>query len=150
MEVSRGALVLEIERILPAPPATVFTAFTEPDELAKWWGPAGFTAPELTYRAEVGKRYRIEMRPPDGDSFHLRGEFREVEPPARLAYTFEWEEPDPDDVETVVTLSFRDLGESTEVALRHEGFRTEARLALHRDGWGESFDKLERLLSGPA
>jgi uncharacterized protein YndB with AHSA1/START domain len=40
MEASRGELVLEIERILPAPQATVFTAFTEPDELAKWWGVA--------------------------------------------------------------------------------------------------------------
>ena len=90
------------------------------------------------------------MQPPDGDPFHLTGEFREVEPPARLAFTFSYEDPDPDDVETLVTLSFRDLGESTEVALAQGPFKTEARRALHRDGWGDSFDRLERQLSARA
>jgi len=44
----------------------------------------------------------------------------------------------PDDVETLVALSFRDLGESTEVALTQGLFRIEARRALHRDGWSDS------------
>jgi uncharacterized protein YndB with AHSA1/START domain len=78
------------------------------------------------------------------------GEFRVVDPPVRLAYTFLWEEPDPDDVETRVSLSFRDLGESTEVAFTQGAFKTEARRALHRDGWTDAFDRLERLLSGQA
>jgi uncharacterized protein YndB with AHSA1/START domain len=55
------------------------------------------------------------MQPQESDAFHLTGEFREVDPPTRLTYTLRWEEPDPDDVETLVDLSFRDLGESTEV-----------------------------------
>jgi uncharacterized protein YndB with AHSA1/START domain len=80
----------------------------------------------------------------------LTGEFREVDPPARLAYTFVWEQPDPDDVETQVGLSFRDLGESTEVAFTQGPFKTEARRALHRDGWTDGFDKLERLVSAQA
>lgn len=150
MEPRSGELLLETERTLPESPAEVFTAFTDPSELEKWWGPAGFTIPELRYRAQVGEQYRIEMRPPDGDSFHLRGEFRAVEPPIRLVYTFEWEEPDPDDVETLVTLSFRDLAGSTQVTLRQEGFKTEARLDLHRNGWAESFDRLEQMLSARA
>jgi uncharacterized protein YndB with AHSA1/START domain len=101
----------------------------------------------VSFQARVGDTYRIEMQPPEGDPFYLTGEFREVDPPARLAYTFVWEDPDPDDVETVVALSFRDLGESTEVALTQGTFKTEARHALHRDGWTDSFDKLERLIS---
>jgi len=105
--------------------------------LAKWWGPEGFTTPSLEFDPRVGETYRIEMRPPGGDPFYLTGEFREVDPPARLAYTFVWEDPDPDDVETLVGLSFRDLGESTEVALTQGPFKTEARRALHRDGWTE-------------
>jgi uncharacterized protein YndB with AHSA1/START domain len=141
-------LTLEIERVVPAPPADVFRAFTDPVELAKWWGPQGFTIPSLEFQPRVGESYRIEMQPPEGDPFHLTGEFREVDPPARLAYTFVWEPADPDDVETLADLSFREAGggDSTEIAFRQGPFKTEERLALHRDGWGDSFDKLERLI----
>jgi uncharacterized protein YndB with AHSA1/START domain len=142
-------LILETERDLPAPAEVVFAAFTDPGELAKWWGPEGFSVPSLSFPARVGESYRIEMQPPDGDPFHLTGEFRRVEPPARLDYTFVWEDPDPDDVETLVSLSFRDLGDSTAVALTQGPFGTEARRALHRDGWRDCFDRLERLLAAP-
>jgi len=150
MAARSGELTLEAKRVLPAAPAVVFRAFSAPNELAKWWGPEGFTAPSLEFDPRVGDSYRIEMQPPEGDPFYLIGEFREVEPPARLAYTFVWEDPDPDDVETLVELSFRDLGESTEVVFTQGPFKTEARLALHRDGWGDSFDKLELLISAQA
>jgi uncharacterized protein YndB with AHSA1/START domain len=150
MEPRSDALTLELVRLFPAPPAEVFAAVSDPDELVKWWGPAGFTVPSLEFPARAGEGYRIEMQPPEGDAFYLTGEFREVDPPTRLAYTFVWEDPDPDDVETLVVLGFRDLGESTEVSLRQGPFRTEARHALHRDGWSESFDKLERLISAQA
>jgi uncharacterized protein YndB with AHSA1/START domain len=138
---------LEIKRVLAAPPAIVFAAFADPDELVKWWGPEGFTVPSLHFDPRAGATYRIEMQPPEGDAFQLTGEFREVDPPARLAFTFAWEDPDPDDVENEVVLSFRDLGESTEVYLVQAPFQTDARRALHRDGWTDSFDKLERVLS---
>jgi uncharacterized protein YndB with AHSA1/START domain len=141
-------LALELTRVFPAARSGVFGAFTDPAQLAKWWGPEGFTTPSLEFRPRVGGRYRIEMQPPEGDRFYLTGEFRELDPPARLAFTFVWEDPAPDDVETVVDLSFRDLGEATEVALVQGPFKTEARRALHRDGWTDSFDKLERLISG--
>ena len=150
MAARSGELTLEAKRVLPAAPAVVFRAFSAPNELAKWWGPEGFTAPSLEFDPRVGDSYRIEMQPPEGDPFYLIGEFREVEPPARLAYTFVWGDPDPDDVETLVELSFRDLGESTEVVFTQGPFKTEARLALHRDGWGDSFDKLELLISAQA
>jgi uncharacterized protein YndB with AHSA1/START domain len=147
MEAQSGELVLETQRLLPAARPVVFAAFTEPNELAKWWGPQGFTIPSIEFEPRVGETYRIEMQPPEGDAFYLTGAFREVDPPARLAFTFAWEEPDPDDVENGVDLSFRERGESTEVALRQGPFKTEARRALHRDGWADSFDKLEDLLA---
>src|SRR5689334_4324162 len=141
-----AGLTVEIERVLDARRSVVFRAFSDPGELAKWWGPRGFTTPSLVLHARVGAGYRIEMQPPQGARFYLSGEFRVVDPPARLAYTFAWEEPDPDDLATLVDLSFRDLGESTEVELRQGPFKTPARRRLHHDGWADSFDKLERLL----
>jgi uncharacterized protein YndB with AHSA1/START domain len=127
----------------------VFRSFSDPNTLARWWGPEDFTVPSLEFNPWVGGSYRIEMQPPEGDAFHLTGEFREVEPPDRLAFTFVWEEPDVDDVETLVELSFRDLGRSTELGLTQGAFKTEARRTLHRDGWRESFGKLEQLTSNP-
>ena len=145
-----GDLILEMKRVLPATPSVVFGAFSDSNELAKWWGPEGFTTPSLEFDPRVGESYRIEMQPPDGHAFYLAGEFREVDAPVRLAYTFIWEDPDTEDVETLVTLSFRDFGESTEVALTQATFKTEARRALHHDGWTDSFDKLERRLAAQA
>jgi uncharacterized protein YndB with AHSA1/START domain len=141
-----GELTLEIERVLPAGRSVVFGAFSAPDELAKWWGPEGFTTPSLEFNPAVGDSYRIEMQPPEGDPFYLTGEFREVDSPARLAYTFVWEDPDPDDRETLVELSFRDLSESTKVVLTQGFFKTAARRELHQSGWTDSFDKLERFI----
>src|SRR5436309_572809 len=144
-----GESTLEMKRVLPAAPSGVFVAFTDPGKLAKWWGPEGFTVPSLEFDPRVGASYRIEMQPPEGDHFYLTGQFREVDPPVRLAYTFVYEGPDPDDVDTLVELSFRDLGESTEVVFTQGPFKTGTRRGLHRDGWTDSLDKLEQAISEP-
>jgi uncharacterized protein YndB with AHSA1/START domain len=140
-------LTLRLKRVVPAKRSVVFGAFSDPNELAKWWGPRGFGTPSLELEARVGERYRIEMQPPQRDRFYLTGTFRQVDPPAHLAFTFVWEDPDPDDIDMVVDLSFRDLAESTEISLTQGPFKTAARRRLHRDGWTDSFDKLERLMS---
>jgi uncharacterized protein YndB with AHSA1/START domain len=143
-----GELTLEMVRVLPAAPARIFAAFTDPGQLARWFGPEGFSVGSLDLDPRVNGTYRIEMQPPEGDPFYLGGEFREVDPPGRLAFTFVYEVPDRDDVETLVELSFRDRGESTEAPFTQGPFRTEARRELHRDGWTDSFDRLERLVAG--
>jgi uncharacterized protein YndB with AHSA1/START domain len=141
-----NGLVLCLERALPAPRTAVYWALTDATELSKWWGPKGFTTPCAVFDPKVGAGYRIAMQPPDGDLFHLFGEFREVEPPSRLTYTFRWDPPHPDDRETVVTLSLDDRGDKTRVRLTQGEFATEERYALHEAGWMESLERLERLL----
>jgi uncharacterized protein YndB with AHSA1/START domain len=125
----------------------VFQALAESDQLAQWWGPAGFSSPNVDFDPRAGASYRIKMQPPEGEAFHLRGEFREVEPPRRLAFTFIWEEPDPDDQETLVTLTLEDLGGSTRLIVDQGLFATEERLELHRNGWSESFERLRDALA---
>ncbi|EMY34144.1 activator of Hsp90 ATPase 1 family protein [Arthrobacter crystallopoietes BAB-32] len=93
----------------------------------------------------VGGTYRFTMQPPEGEPFHLGGRFLEIERPARLVYTFAWEEPAPDDRETLVTLTLADAGDATDLSLTQGSFATEERLELHRNGWTESFGKLRRL-----
>ena len=143
-----GGLRLAVRRVLGAPRSVVFRALSEPQELAKWWGPDGFTIPSVESDLRPGGRYRIGMHPPAGDLFYLAGEFLEVAPPERLSYTFRWEDPDPEDRETVVTLSLRAIdGTSTELTLDQGEFASERRRALHDDGWTQALNKLEILMS---
>lgn len=147
MSGGQGGLALELRCALDAPRERIFTALTEPAELVKWWGPSGFTTPEIEVDLRVGGGYRFGMQPPDGELFYLAGEFLEVEPPGRLAYTFRWEEPDPDDRETVVGLILEaPLAHTTELLLWQGQFATGARLALHRAGWTDSLARLSALI----
>ena len=141
-----AGFVLELKVVVGAPRERIFRALTEPAELAKWWGPRGFTTPGIDLDLRVGGGYRFTMQPPGGEPFHLSGEFLQIDPPGRLVYTFRWDEPDPDDRQTVVTLSLGDVADATQVSLSQGEFATEARLALHRGGWTDSLEKLRELI----
>jgi uncharacterized protein YndB with AHSA1/START domain len=137
---------LRMTRLLSGSRPDIWRAMTDPAELARWWGPHGFTTPSIEFEPRIGGSYRIAMRPAEGEVFHLDGEFREVDPPSRIAYTFRWDPPAPDDRETLVTLSLRERGKQTEVELAQGEFATQERLELHDSGWNDSFEKLEGLL----
>ena len=120
----------------------VFAAMTDPEQVAEWWGPKGFTCPEVNLDVRVGGVCGIAMRPPVGDLFHLVGAYVEVVPPSRLAYTFRWEPPDPDDRETIALLTLRDANGATDVELLQGPFVTEPRRDLHQAGWADSLARL--------
>jgi uncharacterized protein YndB with AHSA1/START domain len=136
--------------MLRAPRVRVFEALTEPAALARWWGPTGFTLPQIELDLRAGGSYRFGMQPPDGELFHLTGGFLEIQRPGLLVYTFRWEPPDPDDQETTVRLSLDDVENATELTLEQGEFLTGSRLALHRGGWRESIARLSRLVEHEA
>jgi len=146
--VGTGRWVLDEEWVLGAPRERVFRALTEPEDRRAWWGPAGFTTPEVDLDLRVGGRYRFTMQPPAGERFHLSGEFVEVIPPSRLVFTFRWDEPAPDDRPTVVSLGLHAVDGGTRLALHQGEFATAERLALHRAGWRDSVEKLRGLVEG--
>lgn len=150
MTSDRGRFVLEQTRFFDAPIARVFGMLTEPTELARWWGPLGFTTPEVQLDLRMGGSYRFTMQPPEGEAFHLSGAFLEVQAPSSLRFTFRWDEPVPDDRETVVEVSLNPLGARTMVTLTQGEFATEERLELHRSGWADSFGKLAAVLTAGA
>lgn len=86
------------------------------------------------------------MKAPDGEPFHLSGEYPEITAPSRLAYTFRWDEPTPDDRLAVVRISLNEVGAATELSLWQGDFATEERLALHRGGWTDSLEKLREIV----
>jgi uncharacterized protein YndB with AHSA1/START domain len=137
---------LSLRRTFKAPRERVFRAWTDPDELRKWWGPEGYVTPSAEVDLRVGGKYRLGMRKlPDGDIFYLSGIYREVRPPERLVYTWRWEAK-PELGETLVTVEFREVGDSTEVILTHEFFPTPQARDDHNRGWSGCLDRLAKLL----
>src|SRR5215471_10587053 len=101
-----SGMQLHLEKVLDVAPERAFGAFVDAEQLRRWWGPAGFSVPHLQFDPVEGADYRITMQPPVGDVFHIRGTFQAVEAPRRLAFSFIYEEPDPDDQETLVDVTF--------------------------------------------
>ena len=81
----RGRLF--IQRIFAASRDRVWKAWTDPDLIAQWWGPAGFTAPVIEVDLRKGGRYLFSMRSPVGQEFWSTGVYREIVPMERLVYT---------------------------------------------------------------
>lgn len=138
---------LVVARTFAAPREQVFRAWTDPEELKKWWaaGP-GFTTPIAEVDLRIGGRYRLGMKPPDKDVIHVVGGiYREVQRPSRLVYTWAWE--NGDGTETLVTVEFRDKGSSTEVVLTHEGLASHESRDQHAHGWTGCLDSLGRLMA---
>jgi uncharacterized protein YndB with AHSA1/START domain len=136
--------VLRITRTFAASRERVFDAFTRPELLRQWWGPAGFTLPQAEVDLRVGGAYRFAMRPPQGEVMYLGGVFKEVERPSRLSYTWVWEAMP--EAQTLVTIDFNEAEGDTEVVLTQEPFKDANDVALHDQGWRGGLDKLERIL----
>ncbi len=143
---------LIITRVFKAPPALVFAAWTEPAQLARWSGPAGFTTPHHEMDLRPGGRYRACLRSPEGVDHWVQGVYREVEPPHRLVMTHAWEDeggqPGP---ETLVIVTFAEEGpDQTRMHFRQTGFTSRSSRDGHEGGWSSSFDKLAVHLQGAA
>jgi uncharacterized protein YndB with AHSA1/START domain len=73
-------------RVFPVPPARLFEAFGDPAQLARWWGPAGFTNTIQEFDFRPGGAWRITMRGPDGAEYPNESRFLEVTPPAHVVF----------------------------------------------------------------
>ena len=76
-----------LERLVDAPAAVVFRCWTDPTQMARWWGPLGFTNPVCELDVRVGGAWRIVMRAPDGTDYPCHGVYREVVANELLMFT---------------------------------------------------------------
>ena len=117
---------VEREVRIEAPPETVFSFFTDPQQMTKWQGQSATLDPR------PGGIYRVDM---NGEHV-ARGEYVEVVPHSRIVFTWGWEgdgSPLPPGASTV-EISFTPDGDGTIVRLRHLGLSPEQRQA-HAEGW---------------
>src|SRR5579871_3325314 len=107
-----------VSKAIAASRERVFRSWTDPEQLRRWWGPRGFTCPEAVVDLRPGGSYRLVMQSPGGGLLmSVTGIYQQVEPPRLLVYTWRWDSgPAASDHESLVTVEFRELGEtSTEV-----------------------------------
>jgi uncharacterized protein YndB with AHSA1/START domain len=127
---------LSVTRVIYAPRALVFKAWTQPEHAARWWGPGGFTILFCEMDVRPEGRFRSSMRSPAGTIHTKRGVYREITPPERLVFTFAWEdETGHPQHETLVTVTFEDLGTQTRLTLRQRVFQSDAVRDEHVEGW---------------
>ncbi|MDT4934535.1 MAG: hypothetical protein QOK11_2427 [Pseudonocardiales bacterium] len=141
---------LEITRVFDAPRALVYQAFTDPDQLAQWFGPVGWSVPRETVDidARVGGHQRFVMvndTDPDSTS-PVDGTFTEVVENELLVGTEEVNIPGQARISMTVRLEFHDEDGRTRLVLRQGPFIGEM-FGGAREGWGSSFTKLDALLS---
>ncbi len=142
---------LWLTRVFDAPRRLVFAAWTQPDHMARWWGPQGFVTTFLETDVREGGAWRRCMRSPAGADYWSRGVYREIVAPERLVLTYVTDDlggnPGP---ETLVTVTFADLGGKTRLTLRQAVFESAAARNAHRGGWTACLERLAEYLSANA
>jgi uncharacterized protein YndB with AHSA1/START domain len=139
---------IRMTRVFDAPRELVFQAHTDPNQIPHWWGPRGMTTTVDTMDVRPGGAWRFVQRDPEGNEYGFRGEYREVVPPERLVYTFEFEGM-PGHV-LVETTTFEEHGGKTTVSSTALFDSVAGRDGMLESGMEsgaiESWDRLEELL----
>jgi uncharacterized protein YndB with AHSA1/START domain len=129
-----------ITRVFDAPRELVWKAWTDPEHVARWFGPRGYSTPRSTVTMDVrpGGTFEFTMvSDDDGNEIPSGGTFLEVEEPERLV----WRDRD---IDLMVTVTFAELGGRTEMTC-HVAGETGGTPAY--DGWSTMFDKLAESLA---
>jgi uncharacterized protein YndB with AHSA1/START domain len=137
---------LTLVRRIRARPETVFAAMTEPEGIGHWWGPDAGPVLIAETDIRVGGAFRVRFRMLDGSEHESFGTYLEVDPPRRLAMTWQW--MDENDPQSRVEIDLRPVPEGTELTFTHARLPDEETRCSHLKGWTGSLDKLQRLFSG--
>jgi uncharacterized protein YndB with AHSA1/START domain len=137
---------VHLHRVLRCPPEKVYRAFVEPEAMAKWLPPYGFTCTVHHLDARVGGTFRMSFRHfGSGHAHGFGGEFLELVPPTRLRYTDRFDDPNlPGDLEVTVTLAAVACG--TDLTIVQSGIPEAIPLEMCHLGWQESLQQLAALV----
>ncbi len=140
-----------ITRVFDAPRDLVWKAWTDPNIMAQWWGPRGFTNPVCELDVRVGGALRIVMRG-CGNDYPMKGVFLEVAPPERLKFTSIAVDQDGNHLlEGETTVTFSERNGKTTLSLKSHAVGlvpiAPQMLAGMEAGWTQSIDKLGELVA---
>ncbi len=136
---------LTVKRRLNAPPAKVYAAWTDPEKITRWFGPANVRigSVQADIDARIGGRFRISFST-DDEYYEAGGVYREVVPNQRLVFSWAWHSTP--ERESQVTISLKPDGDGTLLTLHHEQFFDSAARDGHERGWIGMLDNLEKYI----
>jgi uncharacterized protein YndB with AHSA1/START domain len=143
---------LVLTRVFDAPRELVFKAWTDPKQVAQWWGPRGFTNPVCDLDVRPGGAIRIHMRGPEGTVYPMTGVYQEVVEPERLVFTSAALDADGNPMfEVLTTVTFAEQGGKTKQIMRARVINTTAQAAPYiagmEQGWTQSLERLAESLA---
>ena len=143
--------LVQLTRVLRAPPGEVFAAWTDPAFLERWWtGVGGWVDAKADVDLRVGGRYHLSMRDERGALHGVLGVYTEVAPPERLAFTWTWEN-DPSVMRgsegSLVDVVLREAPDGTQLSLTHSGLGNKLVKDTHEEGWNALLTSLFAALS---
>ena len=137
---------VRLHRVLRTTPERLYRAFLDPDAMAKWLPPNGFTGKVHHLDARVGGSYRMSfINFTTGQSHTFGGEYLELLPNERLRYTDQFDDPNlPGEMQT--TVSFKPVLGGTELSVVQEGIPEAIPTEMCYLGWQESLILLAKLV----
>jgi uncharacterized protein YndB with AHSA1/START domain len=142
-----------VNRVIDAPPERVYDAFVDPDELAAWLPPEGFSGEVHEFDATEGGSFRmsfnadVEELEPYTSTFH--GTYEELIPGERIVYTETFESDDPGMAgEMTTTVTFEAVPDGTEVTVRQAGIPEAIPPENANEGWIDSLENLADVVEG--
>jgi uncharacterized protein YndB with AHSA1/START domain len=138
--------VLEMERLIPASPERLFEYWTEPELVAKWFGPGDFDVSNSQLDLRPGGKWCTTIRSPEGKLRTVSGVYSAIDPPRRLVFTWAWDDDNGlRGHETQVTVTLEPTPGGTRLRLVQEDFQNREVRDRHNGGWSSSLSKLQRL-----
>lgn len=137
---------IKLHRVLRAPPDRVYRAFLDPDALAKWLPPNGFTCKVHEMNAKVGGRFKMSFTNfGTGKSHSFGGTYIDLTPHERIRYAEKFDDPNlPGEMQTTITLKKVLCG--TEVTIAQKGIPAPIPAEMCYLGWQESLVSLAKLV----
>lgn len=137
---------LIVRRHVAAAPPVVFDAWTDPQQLRIWWGPADIECTHAEVDLRVGGEFRLANRGPDGSTVWIAGIYEVVDRPTLLRHTWFVESPELP-VPERVTVEFIPNNSGTDIVITHTGIDTEPAWSGHQQGWFGCLNGLVELLA---
>ena len=137
---------VRLHRVLRAPPERIYRAFLDPDALAKWLPPYGFTGKVHHLDAKVGGTYRMSFTTfSSGQVQSFGGTYRELVPHARIRYTDKFDDANLPG-EMITTISLKPVSCGTELEIVQEGIPSPIPTEMCYLGWQESLAQLKQVV----